>query len=414
MRIYNSEVDKSMRIKLNRTVKDEIEGVHGLQTFGLKNNYPQTIESLVSNSVTANAVIDIFIKFIVGLGFVDQKLNDVVVGKDFRGKKITLHRLLREVAQSIAINNGYYLHVDYSIDNNLNYETTKVFLIPFKNCRFPKADDQGYTAKVLVYDNWDKENETRKYNKTEIKNYHVFDTDNISKQIGSIENISKFKGQVFFSFLDNRFTYPLSPFDPAYLDMDTEYNVSLFRNREIRNGFTPKTIARFTPSNSLPTPEENERADEEKANKFNELLGADGVRFTVIADESLEDNGNVKSGSGIVFDNIETSIKADLFDTYDKGLQQNIRKAGWNVPQIFIDPDFSGLGNVSGEVFKQATNIYNELTQYVRDVIAQDFKEVFASSNKEKLRNADFKIKELETYKLATNGIIDNNRATDF
>ena len=39
------------------------------------------------------------------------------------------------------------------------------------------------------------------------------------------------------TFFDPEYLYPLSMIDSVYLDCDTEAQISIFRNTEIRNGF---------------------------------------------------------------------------------------------------------------------------------------------------------------------------------
>jgi hypothetical protein len=384
-RLKNSEIDDRVKIKLDKSIRKEDKGVNGLMTFGENNDYPQVIEKAINGSVTAKAAANIYAKFLTGQGFENEAINNIQVGTDSRGKKITMLSLLRQACMSVANNNGFYVHCN----ENLSREVVDVHLKPFKNCRFAKPDDTGYSAKILVYDNWDKDR-SRRYKKEDIKEFNVFNLDDkvFTEQINNVGGIEKFKGQIYFQFLDNDFFYPLSPFDSAFLDCDTEDQISLFKNRTIRNGFFDKTVFSIIPGGT-------EEEQEAYVDKVKSLLGPDGDTSLVV-ETDVDDQGNIDTEKAIKIDTIKANINDKLFENWEKNLSNNIRKAVKGIPAILIDYEESSLGTTSGEAIIQATNYYNALTKDDRSLISEAFEEIFKNFKNDLLKNNEnWEIKEL-------------------
>lgn len=352
--------------------------------FGSDNDYPQLIERLVLSSIDAKAIADVYSKFIVGMGFENEAINSVVVGKDSRGKQITLLSLLRQFAQSASLYAGGYIHVNI----NLSGEVVNARLVPFKNCRFAKPDSRGYSGKIAVYENWEKDKST-KYDKNAIRFYNVFNlnAEVIKEQIKEAGGIEKHNGQIYFQFIDNAYLYPLSPFDPVYLDCDTQSQIAIFKNNQIRNGFTDKTIFRVAG---------DEDAIEDMANNLKSMMGADGDNCTIIEDTINPETGRLDDKSAIVQESIRSNINPRLFESWEAALTNNIRKANKALPAVLIDYDESKLGTTSGEGIVQAVNFYNAMTSDDRALISDMFMEIFSKSvNPVFKSNTNWKIKPL-------------------
>ena len=148
MRVVSVDVDKRLKIELNRSIKKGNQ--KGIMSYGEENNYPQIIEQLVLGSVTAKSVRDIYAKFLIGEGFEDEALNLMVIGVDSRGKNVTMYDLLVRCANDASMNNGFYIHCN----RKLTGKVTTSRVVPFKNCRFANTDTQGYTAKIAHSDKW--------------------------------------------------------------------------------------------------------------------------------------------------------------------------------------------------------------------------------------------------------------------
>ena len=392
-RLLNVEIDKRVVIKLDKSIKKVDKGVNGLMVFGEKNDYPQIIEKLINGSVTAKSVASIYSKFLIGQGFENEAINNIEVGTDSRGKKITCRSLLRQVSIDTSFHNGFYIHVNI----NLKGEIKDVHLKPFKDCRFAKSDEEGYSAKLLLYNNWQKDKDSGKYDKSKIKEFNVFNTNpkvieaEIQAQEGaSFEEKSKnYKGQIYFQFNDDQYFYPLSPFDSVYLDCDTENQIALYKNRQIRDGFFDTILIRTA---SFDTEEE----EEDFTTSIKKQLGPDGDRVVILQDQ-VNDDGEISGNGAYIIEKIQGNVNPKLFENWEKNLANNIRKAGRGIPAILIDYEESKLGNTSGEAVREAANFYNALTEDDRELISRSFEEIFSNSTNETLRkNTNWKIKAID------------------
>jgi hypothetical protein len=397
-RLVLKEINKRAVIKPDKTIKRVNDGINGLMIFGENNDYPQIMERLINKSVTAKKSANIYAKFLAGQGFENEKINNVVVGTDSRGKKITLKHMLRMACISASYNKGFYIHCNPNFEGIIGSTHLKTF----KNIRFAIPDDTGYSAKILYYENWekDKNSSSGKYDKRKIKDFNVFNLDKkvLETQIQKAGSIDKYKGQVYFCFLDDSYFYPLSTYDEVYMDMDTEGEIQLFKNRQIRNGFFKKTIIRTQP-------EGNEEEAEEFVEEMRESLGADGEGLFIMKDD-LGVDGNFSENTGFRVDQLDSNIDDKLFEGWEKTIPNNIRKAAGGLPAILIDYEQSNLGNTSGEAVREATNYYNLITDNDRVLMEEAFEEIYKNFNDPILQNnTNWKIKPLNLLEQQKDGI---------
>ena len=296
--------------------------------------------------------------------------------------------------------------ITFILNITLGGKVKNVHLKAFKNVRFAKPDDTGYSAKLLYYDNWEKRKNI-KYNKDDIKDFNVFNLEQNAflEQVQKAGGIEKYKGQIYFEFLDNEYFYPLSTFDVVYLDCDSESQDSLYKNRTLRDGFFDKTIMSVTPS-------ETEEAKNELVNKAKDLLGPNGDSFMLIETDATE-SGEVDDAAAIKIDQIKSNVDPELFLNIEKGLSNNLRKAAKNVPNLLIEIEDGIFSGQSGEAIRQATNFYNAITQDDRTIIEKSFEEIFSNSENEILsKNKNWKIKPLNLIEQQKDGITNINTTT--
>lgn len=389
MKILLSELDKRLEVQVDRSIR--ADGVNGIMKFGENNDYPQRIERLINGSVTAKSTANAYAKFLAGDGF-ESAINDIVVGYDSRHKRITLRGLLSLVAHSLAANNGAYVHVNF----NREQKIVNAQHVLFKNCRFSKLDDTGYTSQIGYYENWEKEKK-EKYDKSKIKWYNIFNLNEkvFLEQIRKSKGIENYKGQFFFHFLDNQYIYPLSPFDSAYIDADTEYQMSLHKNNEIRNGGTEKTV--FQVNEQLSGKVKTKLADGIKT-----FMGSRGTK-TLVVETATDENGLIIENKAMKATSIKSNIDSKLYENWEKELTNKIRKP-ITLPSVLIDYDESKLGTTSGEGIIQATNFFNQITKDDRKSISDMFKEIFSNFVDERLSsNMNWNIKPLTLYESTTN-----------
>lgn len=378
-RILNSDIEKRVHVKLDRSINESEGQASGIMRFGEQNDYPQIIEKLVYGSQTAKAAAKIMAKFIGGDGFADNALGNISVGVDDKGKPITLDKIRRQSAESLSIYGGVFGHANM----NMNGEVGTTRIIPFKNCRFSKVDSRGYCGKIAVYDNWEKDTDKGTFSKENINWFPIFNPKTV---VANMKESGKknFKGQVFYMFIDDTYLYPLSPFDSVYNDMDTEFQIQLYKNREIRNGFSDKVVM----SISEPVDDEDEQKTKKKIKGW---MGADGDKCLIMTAQ-FNDKGELIKDEPFKIDKVSTNINDKLFESWEVSISNNIRKAANGMPAILIDYQQGGLAQASGAMLIEATNVYNAYISEQRNALSEFLKEVY--SNHASLKNIiDWSIK---------------------
>jgi hypothetical protein len=400
-RLINQEIDERVVIRPNKQMKRVEEGVHAVMGFGENNDYPQLMEKLIDGSVTAKSSANVYAKFLAGDGFENEEINKIQIGTDSRGKKITIQSLLRQVTNSISRNQGAYIFCSITAEGVIKKSSLK----PFKNCRYGSPDETNYSPMILVYDNWEKDK--RKKSKKEPKVFNVFNLDDaaLTSQINKAGGVKRFKGQIYSLFTDNRFFYPLSTFDSSYLDCDTEAQLALFRNRQVRNGFFKKTIIRIASGGT-------EKEQEELVASLRKSLGPDGDGLWVVEDE-VDENGELSDKTGYAVDQLDDTINDEKFKDWPIDVSNNIRKDAKNIPKVLIDYESGKLGSGSGEVIVKATNYYNAITKDDRTEVSEAFEEIFTNFDNETLKNnTNWKIKPLNLIEQEKDGITNTSTTT--
>lgn len=348
------------------------------------NLYPNRVELVERNSVTAFAASNKLKSFIVGKGFADGSLNEKIVNKP---KRLRGYDFLQLLAHSLKTHRGAFVHVNYDLDGNVNY----LDILDFKKCRISKEDSFGYPGKIF-YKDW---NESGKFSMGDEKCrwFYPFnkDIDVINDQRkkdakkrkdDTVEGlIRSYRGQVYFLSLDPTEVYPYAWIHPAYNDGDNEYRISLYRNTNLRSGFLNKTM--IIP-NGL---------DEESQEEFDEAvrgwLGAENCSsvFVFKPKENIAELDNL-----IKTIELKGTYDSKRFEKDEESIANNIRKAYLSIPKILIDPEDSFFGS-SGEAFREAIEYYNKETLGVREAIAYMMDNFY---------DGDFTIKELGDDELRT------------
>lgn len=339
----------------NREVK--ASGQKDIYKNDSDNLYPNRIELVERNSVTAFAASNKLKTFIVGQGFADESKNTYVVNKT---KKITGRGFLDRLSGSLKTHRGAFIHVNYDFEGKVNY----LDVLDFKKCRVAKEDSDGYPGKIY-YKDW---TDDKLFNRDKGRWFYPFnrnieiihdqmradskDSDDLAAALKS------YRGQVYFLNLDDTEVYPFGWVNPVYNDADNEYRISLYRNNNLRTGFLGKTII-------IPNGLSAENRPE-FTNALKKWMGAEnsGSVFVVSPDSNVEDPENV-----IKTIELKSNYDSKQFDNDEKSVANNIRKAYLSIPKILIDPEDSFFGS-SGEAFKEAVKYYNSETLFLRDTIS--------------------------------------------
>lgn len=349
MKLSIIDIWTRLRVKLNKTIAAGIS--NGVMQFGDNNDYPQVTERLINASVTARSCSRILRSFIVGHGF-NPEVNNIVVGYDLRGREVTVMKLMTLLAGDIAKHNGCYVHVAQNVVGAIKELT----YVPFKNCRFGKVDDLGYTSYIHVYDNWEK---TAKFEREKIRVYPIYSPNLtvFAKRVEAAGGIERFGGQIDFFFNEDEYLYPLSQIDSVFHDVDAEFGVGQLRDNIFRNGMLEKVIFRVSP-------QPDDRARDELKEALRQLVSSDGDPVMIIEDDV--DETGVISDRNFKIDKIPNAITPEIFEKLEPLLVNRIRKAFFAIPQILIEYDESKMGTTSGEALTQAVNYYNAITSELR------------------------------------------------
>jgi len=393
MKITLIDVWTRLNIAISRIMKPEHS--NGVVIFGENNDYPHITERIINNSVTAKSCARILKSFIVGSGYNDE-VNNIVIGYDATNKPITVYELMRQLAFDIAYHNGCYVFVGQNIDASI-----KVLKhVPFKNCRFEKFDDTGYTSKIYVYDNWPK---NEKFEKSKIREFPIYSMSEavFEERVKQYGGLDRYPGSIDYFFAERNYIYPLAHIDSVFHDCDAEFGASLFRDNIFRNGIMDKVIIRVAPLK-----DDQERIELKK--KLLNLISADGDPVLVLEDD-VDATGNI-SNANLKIDKIDSNIKAEMFEKLEPILTNRIRKAYYAIPAVLIDYDESKLGTTSGEALIQAVNYYNAITDELRTAFGNWLAGLLQETDNPTLQNnIDWTIKPLTLEKYISNGNNQNN-----
>lgn len=346
-----------MKIDILDIIKNVVKFNDKLEIYtnGEDNAYPERVDRLINNSITAKMASDLMLQYIIGsgLGNADNyKINENQKLIDFAS----------DVAEDIIKQRGCFIHFDY----NLEFEPINPKVLPFERCRVGKKDSKNYNSKILYKIDWNDKKEDA----------IVFDVYNNNKdivqtQIKKAGSIKKYKGQVLFINLDRNYIYPLSRVDAVLNDCDSEAQAATYRNQLLRKGFFGKQII-FTPPlirNNEPEfitdPEgrllknRDWQKLEDEATRTKETLesfiGAENAGGALLIQAS-DFEGSIDDNFKVV--RIESELNDKLFEYTENQVSKNILMAFNNLPVGLVkSPDNALFGN-SGEALKAMQELY--------------------------------------------------------
>lgn len=344
---------------------------------GIDNAYPERIERTINNSVTAKTASNIMATYISGRGFGDKQ-DLFIVNK----KGLTLKKFLFQISKDIAKQRGVFIHVNW----NMNYKITSLEVLPYTHCRKGKPDDEKYSGKIVVYENFTGEN--GKYKKDDYKIVDVFNPrkEVIDAQVSHCKGTTlaekwhNYKGQILYVNLDEQYDYALSTIDEVYYDCDSESQASIYKNRSLRKGFFGKTMVITKPlAGSLEdydgdTPELRAKAwskAQSEREAFRETIQDFlGVQNTggVMHVEMEHDGENFDEVISVK--TIGSDINDSLFEYTESSVYKNILLAFNNMPTGLIRSDNSLFAN-SGDSLRVMKETYQQNTEHERELVEQ-------------------------------------------
>ncbi|MFL9845454.1 hypothetical protein [Flavobacterium rhizosphaerae] len=335
------------------------------------NGYPERMDRLINNSVTAKSAASIMVQYLIGKGF-GPDADSIVINK---AKNIKLIDFADDVADDLVKQRGVFVHINY----NALYQIADFSVLPFEWCRIGKKDSTDYAGKIAVCKEWLKP----KRNEIELIDVYNPRKKVIDAQVEKASGWEHYKGQVLYINMDTKLIYPLSRIDSVAEDCDSEAQASVYKNRLLRKGFFGNTLVVTRPliaeglePGSQPHQEaESEREAFQKAIK--ESLGAENTGGVLclemdFAGEKLED--------AILIKQIESKIDDELFNYTETSVRENILVAFNNLPSGLIKTNDSSLFGNSGEAIREMKRTYWENTFKERALLTSVINRLLAKS----------------------------------
>ena len=394
--------NKGLRVRVvdQYEKKDPWDEKAGYYANGEDNDYPQLVYGGILNSPTGVKAAGLMTKFIAGAGLVGE---DVLVDPK---AGTMLSDLRMHIARDFAHQYGCYIHrsIKLNIETpegenqkpKISYETAYTKVLPFQRCRIGKKDSQDNLGKVMfgeygsssaggfTFSKSDKSEETFYYPfsdnqaviaaqiRADAKEYiDKWNKKNKGNQ-KSLEDmdlkdmIKHYRGQVLFVNLTPEFIYPVSRFDSVINDMDTEFRIGVWTNRQLRNGFLGKLMLLVASS--------DDEEGESLADQAEKWLGVENTGDIVIAemDESVEDIDKL-----IHQLKLDSEYDEEHFSETPARLRKNILGAANNAPEalVFAGESAAMFGN-SGEQLIQMQKFYQDQTQEERKALERTLRKL--------------------------------------
>jgi hypothetical protein len=356
------------------------------------NAYPERMDRLINNSVTAKSAAAIMVQYLIGKGFGNENDN-IVINKE---KNLKLIDFADDVADDLVKQRGVFIHINW----NALYQISDFSVMPYEWCRIGKMDSNEYAGKVAVCKEW------LKPKKCDIQLIDVFNPRKkvIDVQVEKAGGWEHYKGQVLFVNMDTKLIYPLSRIDSVADDCDSEAQAALYKNRLLRKGFFGNTLVVTRPlvgegleagSKAL-LDAESERERFQQAIK--DSLGAQNTGGVLclemdFAGEKLED--------AILINQIESKIDDKLFNYTETSVRENILVAFNNLPAGLIKTNETSLFGNSGEAIREMKRTYWENTTKERALLTSVINQLLEYSQ-------DFSGLKVKPLKLIDDAVTDN------
>ncbi|RWW99715.1 hypothetical protein [Flavobacterium cerinum] len=356
------------------------------------NAYPERMDRLINNSVTAKSAATIMVQYLIGKGY-GTEVDPLIINKE---QNLKLIDFADDVADDLVKQRGVFIHVNW----NALYQISDFSVIPFEWCRIGKTDSNDYTGKIAVCKEW------LKPKKSDIQLIDVFNPRKkvIDAQVEKAGGWEHYKGQVLFVNMDTKLLYPLSRIDSVAEDCDSEAQASIYKNRLLRKGFFGNTLVvtrplvgdGLEPGSTALMDAESERERFQQAIK--DSLGAQNTGGVLclemdFAGEKLED--------AILIKQIESKIDDKLFNYTETSVRENILVAFNNLPAGLLKTNEASLFGNSGEAIREMKRTYWENTTKERYLLT-------AVINGLLERSQDYSTLKIEPLKLINNAETNN------
>lgn len=352
----------------------------GIIAYDSDNGYPQRMQTLINACSTAKSAVSKLASFTIGRGFKDVEFYKAVVND----KRLTNDMLLRRLASDKAAFRGFAIHVNW----NALYQVDSVNYVPFENCRIGSEQND---CKILLSDAWFNTDGSRK--RLSDKDIDILDRYNSDPAVIEAEVLEaggwdNYKGQVLY-YSDDFESYPLSSIDPVLESVVAEIESDKTTTNNLTNNFQLKTI--WVEKGKF----EDKNQEEEYTEEVKKFVGSEGkpVAVVVSTDPDGKDIPELKSFS--------TSLNDKLFEYTDTKVRQKIYRSFEQDGALHSDTRTIAF---SKDNITSAYTMYNNITQPVRDIFEETFKEIFTKFKENINKTDDYTIIPLDDMKEFLNG----------
>ena len=351
---------KVAQIKTQRqfTVQDWRQ--YHIQSYGESNDFPQSVDEIVTASKTGNACLGIYNDFIYGQGFRDEEVGKIVVNS----KGHSLNKVLRMVAKDFAKWHGFAIHVNY----NANLKVSSVSHIPFETLRLHTPDECGNVTTVAYHPDWGRRDKLRRtWKASDIEWFNLFnpDPDVVLGQVNAAGGWDQYKGQILYVSGDSEGipTYPLPLYIAEVTDMRTEEGLANVTGRNVCSNFLAAGI--------LVDIKDEEQSDQQVQEKQLELEAFQGDENT----------------SQLWYTQVRNKEQIPSFipftgTNYDKSFTATQAAVPENIGQAFKQPPILRAVNVGAgfgaDLMTNAYKFYNSVTTRERQQLSEGFELLFA------------------------------------
>jgi hypothetical protein len=324
------------------------------------NAYPERMDRLINNSVTAKSAAAIMVQYLIGKGY-GADADNLIINKE---KNLKLIDFADDVADDLVKQRGVFIHINW----NALYQIADCSVVPYEWCRIGKKDSNDYAGKVAISKEW------LKPKRSEIELVDIYNPRKavIDAQVEKAGGWEHYKGQILFINMDTKLIYPLSRIDSVSEDCDSEAQASIYKNKLLRKGFFGNTLVvtrplvgeGLEPGSTALTEAESERERFQQAIK--DSLGAQNTGGVLCLEM---DFAGEKLDDAILIKQIESKIDDKLFNYTETSVRENILVAFNNLPAGLIKTNEASLFGNSGEAIREMKRTYWENTTKERSLL---------------------------------------------
>ncbi|MDF3076124.1 MAG: hypothetical protein K0S09_13 [Sphingobacteriaceae bacterium] len=369
----------------SRILKADVKNL-GIVAYDVDNGYPQRMVTLVNACSTAKSAINKLSSFTIGRGFKDVDFYKAYIND----KRLTCDKLLRRLSADKSMFRGFAIHVNW----NALYQVESVNYVPFEYCRV--GDEEMNPGKICVSPLWFVVDSVKRKKITpeDIEAIDRYNPDPavIEEQVNAAGGWDNYKGQVYWHS-DDFESYPLSSIDPVVESVIAEIESDKTTTNNLKNNFQLKTI--WVEKGKF----EDEREREEHTAEIQKFIGSEGNPVAVV--ESTDPEGNdipqlmpfTSALNDKLFEYTDTKVRQKIYRSFeqDGALHSDTRTISFNKDNI-----------------TSAYTMYNNITQPVRDVFEEVFKEIFTRFKEPINKTDDYTIIPLDDMTAFLNGNTQN------